>query len=121
MKTKTPPVSARRIEPDVIPERSAAEPGLREEVVADAERYYDRLVADIRSTGVSVDLEVYTFDTDSVGEQVTDALTAAARRGVRVRVLVDGVGSPFWGGTLAARLEAAGVQTRIYHPLPLSF
>lgn len=35
----------------------------------------------------------YIFSSDEAGEQVRDALVAAARRGVQVRLLVDGFGS----------------------------
>ena len=45
-----------------------------------------------------------------------DALCAAARRGVAVRVLIDGFGSPDFATTLQPRLAAAGVMALIYRP-----
>lgn len=42
----------------------------------------------------------------------------ASRRGVRVRLLVDGAGSLLWGATPQPQLRQAGVETRIYHPIP---
>jgi len=37
---------------------------------------------------------------------------------VKVRVLVDGAGSPVWGGNMTRRMEQAGIDTRIFHPFP---
>ncbi len=43
----------------------------------------------IRSATRSVDLQTYIFDTDDSARMVIDELLAAARRGVKVRVLID--------------------------------
>ncbi len=83
------------------------------------EAYLLSLNADIDKAQFSIDLETYIFNDDPAGQQIAKALSAAASRGVKVRVLVDGVGTPWWGGLLAANMEKAGVQIRVYHPLPL--
>jgi cardiolipin synthase len=46
---------------------------------------------------------------------VTNALVDAARRGVEVRVLVDGTGGKL--GALADQMKKAGIDLRIYHPV----
>lgn len=79
--------------------------------------YYDALVANIDSAKHSIDLEVYIFESDLVGEAVAAALSRAASRGVRVRVLVDGVGTPYHT-ELIASMEQTGVCVRVYHPFP---
>ena len=61
------------------------------------------MLAAIRAAEKSVHMEAYIFWSDSVGRQFRDALAETARRGVEVRVLLDGVGSP-------KRLETADVQ-----------
>ena len=61
---------------------------------------------------------MYIFKKDALGIRVQKALMAAAARGVLVRVLVDGVGTPFWGGPFTRQLESVGVVTRVFHPLP---
>jgi phosphatidylserine/phosphatidylglycerophosphate/cardiolipin synthase-like enzyme len=43
----------------------------------------------IRSATTSIDLQTYIFDEDDAGHLFLDELLAAARRGVKVRVLVD--------------------------------
>ena len=63
-------------------------------------------------------METYIFKGDKLGEDVAEALIAAAKRQVKIRVLVDGAGSPVWGGSMTRRLEKAGIDTRIFHPFP---
>ncbi|HVV67577.1 MAG TPA: phospholipase D-like domain-containing protein [Gammaproteobacteria bacterium] len=91
---------------------------ISETVFLTGEAYFTALLTDIGLAKTSIDLETYIFDNDALGQRVADALAAAAKRGVRVRVLVDGAGSIGWGGTLANGLEAAGVEVRIFHPFP---
>ena len=47
----------------------------------------------IRQAKVTVNLESYIFKNDKAGEMFAQPLIEAARRGVEVRVLVDGTGS----------------------------
>lgn len=62
-------------------------------------------------------LATYIFHDDSAGRCVMEALEAAARRGVRVRVVVDGFGSAAALPALRQRLEPAGVGLVVYRPM----
>ena len=64
-------------------------------------------------------LDVCTFliGDDALGRTVTAALIERARAGVRVRLLVDGVGVPFLPRTERRRLAAAGVALAVFSPL----
>jgi cardiolipin synthase len=62
-------------------------------------------------------LETYIFDFAGAGADVGHALTRAAQRGVRVCVVVDGVGTGALPPQWAQRLAEAGVQCRVYSPL----
>jgi cardiolipin synthase len=59
-------------------------------------------------------LEVYQFSPDGIGEDFMAALSAAARRGVRVEVIIDGFGSAPDASEVAATLEAAGCEVRLF-------
>jgi cardiolipin synthase A/B len=91
---------------------------IKEIVFADANRYFAALMQDIDEASVHIDLETYIFDLDPLGREVAERLAATGRRGVSVRLLLDGVGSSTASGTLAEQLSAASVQVRIYNPLP---
>jgi cardiolipin synthase len=78
---------------------------------------FPRMLAAIRGARESIYLEVYRFAQDGVGDEFREALSAAARRGVRVRVVLDGWGSALDGRLLQANLAADGCDVRIFHPL----
>ncbi len=78
--------------------------------------FFPALLAAIDSAQQEFHLETYIFEDDATGRAVAGALCRAARRGVAVRVMVDGFGSPNFSGTLRPLLEAAGAQVLIYRP-----
>ncbi len=103
------------VEPDVvIPFRKRP----HELILASGEEHFAALINDINQAKYSIDIETYIFRRDNLGKRVADALAAAASRGVSVRVLVDGAGSPMWSTTLARALEKAGAKTKVFHPFP---
>jgi phosphatidylserine/phosphatidylglycerophosphate/cardiolipin synthase-like enzyme len=72
----------------------------------------------IRSATTSIDLQTYIYDEDDAGRMVLDELLAAARRGVRVRLLVDQLSALERVETLAALAGAQrGFEIRIYNPV----
>ncbi len=78
---------------------------------------YPRMLAAIASATRHVHLEVYAFERDGVGTRFVEALTAAAHRGVAVKVIVDGWGSIGESRALTDTLRAAGIKVRVHNPL----
>lgn len=72
----------------------------------------------IRGAQRSIDIQTYIYDEDDAGRLVLDELLAAARRGVKVRVLVDQLAALRHVDTLTA-LSAAHVnfEMRLYNPV----
>jgi cardiolipin synthase C len=64
----------------------------------------------------SLDLQYYIFHGDETGRLVTHALADAARRGVRVRVLVDDAETIAGDEQLFALAGAPNVAVRIFNP-----
>jgi cardiolipin synthase A/B len=92
--------------------------GNRAEILNNGDEIFPGITAAIAAARMSVNLESYIFNDDKAGKIIADALMEAARRGVEVRVLVDGTGSKFSGGLLA-RMREAGVKTAVYRPIRL--
>jgi cardiolipin synthase len=75
---------------------------------------FGAMIEHIDAATRDVALETYIFCDDDIGRALSDALLRAAARGVRVRVITDGVGSPriplfdSWPG--------GGVEHRVYNP-----
>ncbi|HEX8013556.1 MAG TPA: cardiolipin synthase ClsB [Casimicrobiaceae bacterium] len=79
--------------------------------------YFPALEAAIDSAQQEVWLESYIFADDPTGRRIGDALSRAARRGVKVRVLVDGWGAKFYlTASLERLLREAGVELLKYRP-----
>jgi phosphatidylserine/phosphatidylglycerophosphate/cardiolipin synthase-like enzyme len=72
----------------------------------------------LRSARARIDLQTYIFDEDDAGQLVLQELLAAARRGVRVRVLVDQLSVLESNRTLAALAGAhVNFEWRVYNPI----
>ena len=78
--------------------------------------YFPELIRAIDGAQHDVHLESYIFEDDATGQAVAAALASAARRGVTVRVLVDGFGAREFAESLQPALLAAGVQAMVYRP-----
>lgn len=79
--------------------------------------YFPAMLAAIDAARYDILFETYIFAEDRVAHLIRDALIAAARRGVKVRVVVDWFGT---GQGAAARLGEAfddtGVHYRVFNP-----
>jgi cardiolipin synthase len=78
--------------------------------------FFPALLAAINAARRDIHLESYIFADDTTGRAVAGALVEAARRGVAVRLLVDGFGSPKFAATLRPALADAGVMAVVYRP-----
>jgi cardiolipin synthase len=92
---------------------------LEECIFLSGDDFFDHLLAHIEQARFHINLLTYIFRHDALGTRVADALVRAVHRGVRTRLLVDGVGSSYWILSRSALLERQGVEVRVFHPLPL--
>ena len=81
------------------------------------QQYFPALIGAIDGASAWVQFETYIFDVHRAGETVAEALLRAARRGVRVEVLVDGIGSDPLPPAWQQKMKEAGVQWLVYSPL----
>ncbi len=86
------------------------------EVLRNGDQAYPRMLEEIGRAKKSIGLESYIFRADAAGEPFHEALIAAHRRGVQVRVMIDGVGGGyFWSGTHRSLSEAGVPVARFLH------
>ena len=90
--------------------------GNRLTLLRNGAEFFPALVAAIDSAMSDVRIETYIFEDDEAGRAVADALSRAAARGARVRLLIDGFGSRDLPAAFVARLEGAGVAVRRFRP-----
>jgi cardiolipin synthase len=75
---------------------------------------YPAMLAAIGAARAEVFLEVYELSPVGVGAEFVAALSAAARRGVSVRVVIDAWGSAPGTGEVEAALSAAGCSVQVF-------
>lgn len=109
--------SRRRTQPGthaLDPQR--ATPGNSLTLLKDGAAAFPVMLDAIDSAREAIILGSYIFAADRTGRRFRDALIAARRRGVAVRVLVDGVGSLSTPSEFWQPLRLAGGRVAIYHP-----
>lgn len=79
--------------------------------------FFPALVAAMDAARQVIHLETYIFEFAGAALTVAEALERAALRGVRVRLVIDGVGTPAIPQAWQIRFSRAGVSWRTYAPL----
>ncbi|WP_460890884.1 phospholipase D-like domain-containing protein, partial [Ramlibacter alkalitolerans] len=92
-------------------------PGHHLQLLEGSRAFFPALVAAIDAARTEVLLETYIFDFTATGAEVAYALERAARRGVTVRLIVDGVGTPELPAFWRDRFDQAPVQWLVYSPV----
>jgi len=94
-------------------------PGNRVTPLHNGEQAYPDMLTAIAAARETIWLESYIFDSGEVATQFVDALADARKRGVQVRVLLDGVGELTWRARGSRLLKARGIPVRSFLPLRL--
>ena len=89
-------------------------------ILRNGDEAYPRMIAAIEAAEHSVALCSYIFRADAAGDPFIQALVRARRRGVEVRVLIDGVGGGYFWSPTYFKLRQAGVPAArfLHSPLP---
>jgi cardiolipin synthase A/B len=93
--------------------------GNRLDFITDSSQFRDRLCADIAAAKQSVNLLYYMFAGDATARAVAGELTRACQRGVKCRLLADGLASRkfFQHSGLSRPLMTAGVEVAAALPV----
>lgn len=96
---------------------SPLRPGHQVQLLQGALELFPAMVQAIDASTHEVRLETYIFSAEASAERVASALERAARRGVAVYLVIDGIGTPRLPLEWERRFQAAGVEWRIFLPL----
>lgn len=91
-------------------------PGNDIQPLINGDRAYPEMLEAIESARQSVSLVSYIFDNDKTGTEFLDALERACRRGVEVRVMVDGVGAHYSRPTIESELSRRTIPHAVFLP-----
>lgn len=95
-----------------LPPSSASEATL----LVDGGATYDAIIEAVAQARDHVHLEYYIFAPDASGTRLRDALIERARIGVKVRLLVDALGSSQLHARFLKPLREAGAEVAWFHP-----
>ncbi|MBB5209766.1 cardiolipin synthase ClsB [Chiayiivirga flava] len=95
--------------------------GNRVELLENGEGFYPAVFDAIRGATREVIIETFILFEDKVGEELRQAMIAAANNGASVEITIDGFGSPEFSVTYLESLRAAGVRIRVFDPRPRLF
>ena len=91
--------------------------GTQATVLTDGDAFYPAELEAIRSAQATVNLEAYEFLEGEITREFLDVLTARARTGVEVRLVVDAIGSWRTHSSFFDTLRSAGGRVAWYHPV----
>lgn len=81
------------------------------------DRFYPSMLEAIEHAERSITIEAYIYWAGEIGLRFAHALAAASQRGVRVKILLDAVGSSTVGAEILQILEKGGCHLAWYNPL----
>jgi len=95
-------------------------PGNALTLLNNGDRFYPAMLSAIDAAERSITIEAYIYWAGEIGLKFAHALAAAARRGVRVKILLDAVGSSTVGNEILGILEDGGCHVAWYNPIRLT-
>lgn len=91
--------------------------GNKIDILRNGEEAYPAMLTAIGNAKISISLQTYIFDSDRLGLKFVDALEAAHKRGVSVRVLIDGIGVRYSLRPVHQILRKRGIPTALFIPV----
>jgi cardiolipin synthase len=91
--------------------------GNRLRLLNNGDEFFPEMLAAIAAAQFSITIEAYIYWEGRIGWQFARALADKARAGVKVKILLDAVGSSTIGTEILDTLEAGGCQIAWYNPI----
>ena len=92
-------------------------PGNSVQILNNGDEFFPVMLDEVRRAEVSITMEAYIYWAGQIGAKFADALAERARAGVRVKILLDAIGSSDIGDEIIKILEGAGCQIAWYNPI----
>lgn len=100
-----------------IPDLRYYLPADRVKLVHSGEDYFATARHLIDGAQEEVHVQVYIFEYDATGREITESLLQAASRGVRVAIVADAFGSSRFPGRIERMLAAKGIRVKRFAPV----
>jgi cardiolipin synthase len=109
-------------DPEFLPTMAGATgvpfvPGNRLDILNNGDAFYPSMLDAIAKAQLSITIEAYIYWAGRIGRDFAEALADRARDGVKVKILLDAVGSSTIGNEILTILEKGGCQLAWYNPI----
>lgn len=91
--------------------------GNRITLLNNGDEFYPAMLDAIRGATSSINIEAYIYWAGSIGQAFAEALAERSRAGVKVKILLDAVGSSTIGAEILQTLEAGGCELAWFNPI----
>ncbi len=91
--------------------------GNRIDLLNNGDEFYPVMLQEIAGAQMSITIEAYIYWEGKIGRTFAQALAERAGAGVRVKILLDAIGSSSIGQDILDILESAGCQIAWYNPI----
>ena len=92
-------------------------PGNRIDVLNNGDEFFPVMLAEVQKAQLSITIEAYIYWAGQIGLEFARALAERSRAGVRVKILLDAIGSSSIGDDIVQILEEAKCQIAWYNPV----
>src|SRR5690606_8669300 len=87
------------------------------ELLQSGEPFFSAVIRAIDAAKQYIHFQTYIIDEDNTGRRVVDALVRAARRGVRIYMLLDAFGTKYLTKEFIDTIEDSGILFRFFSPV----
>ncbi|MFK4784872.1 cardiolipin synthase [Fusobacterium sp. MFO224] len=82
----------------------------------DGDKFFKNLMKDIKEAKENINIEFYIFNDDKFGKTFYDELEKKSKEGIKVRIIIDGVGTKKLKRSRRKSLKESGVDLKIFFP-----
>jgi len=87
------------------------------ELLNNGDAFYPAMLEGIEEAQLSITVEAYIYWGGEIGRAFAEALAARARSGIKVKILLDAIGSSNISAEILGELETAGCQVAWFNPI----
>jgi cardiolipin synthase A/B len=91
--------------------------GNRITVLHNGDEIFPAMLSAIRQAQRTITFETYIYWSGKIGQDFADALSERARAGVKIRLMLDWLGSEKMSRSLLDGMRGAGIEIERYHPV----
>lgn len=92
-------------------------PGNKVAILNNGDEFYPAMLQAVEEAEKSITIEAYIYWAGDIGMRFAQALSGRAKAGVKVKILLDAVGSSTIGKEILKTLEDGGCEVKWYNPV----